>query len=82
MNTGPDTTIRVSCSLREQVKAHAAQRGIKQADLIALALRELEQTEFLRAVAATEWDLESESEAKAWDGSDLAGGLEPWSPPR
>jgi hypothetical protein len=45
-----------------------------------LALRELRQAEFLRAVTAVEWADAATAEAAAWDAADLAGPLDPWEP--
>jgi predicted transcriptional regulator len=75
-----ETTIRVPGTLRDKVKAMAAHQGMTQAELIDRALRELEQAEFLRSVAATEWDAHADAETSAWDSSDLAGGMDPWQP--
>lgn len=77
-----DTTIRVPISLRERIKAEATKRGLRQADLVELALRELAQADFLRAVAAVEWDDETIAEARVWDEADLSGPLDPWEPQR
>jgi len=56
MSVVEETTIRVPVQLRDQIRAGAAERRLKQADFIRLALRELEQAEFLRSVTATAWD--------------------------
>jgi len=45
----------------------------------AAARAELKQAEFIRAVAATNWDT-SDNEAHAWDDATLASGLDPWEP--
>ena len=81
MSRAAETTIRVPVNLRERIKAEAASRGMTQADLVDLALRELDQAEFLRALAAVEWDDEAIVEAREWDESDLAGSLDPWHLP-
>ena len=80
MSATEETTIRVPVSLRNQIRSEAAQRRLKQADLISLALRELEQAEYLRAVAATDWDGEAAAEARQWDEADLSTELDPWEP--
>ena len=79
MSTMEETTIRVPVSLRDQIRSGAAQRRLKQADFISLALRELEQAEFLRAVAATDWG-DATTEAREWDEADLSAGIDPWEP--
>lgn len=76
MSTVEETTIRVPVALRDQIRVAAADYHLKQADLLRLALKELKQAEFLRAVAATTWDDEN-GEAAAWDAADLAR-LDPW----
>lgn len=76
----PETTIRVPVSLRERIRSAAARRGLKQAELVELALTELDQAEFLRSVAAVEWDEEADSEAREWDEAGLEGPLDPWDP--
>ena len=76
-----ETTIRVPGELRDRLKAEAGRRGATQADVIVLALRELKQAEFLRAVAAVEWDAEAAAEAREWDAADLGGDpVDPWAP--
>ena len=45
----------------------------------AAARAELKQAEFIRAVAATNWDT-SEYEAHDWDDAVLTSGLDPWEP--
>lgn len=77
-----ETTIRIPVSLRERIKAAAARRGMKQADLVELALTELDQAEFLRSVAAVQWDEEAAAEARDWDEAGLDGRLDPWDPER
>lgn len=77
-----ETTIRVPVGLRERIKAEANRRGLKQADLVELALRELDQADFLRAVAATEWDDATDTDAREWDDADLVGRIDPWEPSR
>lgn len=79
MSTVDDTTIRVPVALRDHIKQEASKRGVKQATLIELALRELAQAEFLRAVSAVEWDDDARAEAREWDDADLAT-LDPWEP--
>lgn len=81
MSGSAETTIRVPVALRSRIKAQAARRGMKQADLIDLALRELDQADFLRAVAAVHWDDEAIAEAREWDEADLSGSLDSWEPP-
>jgi len=80
MSLVEESTIRVPVSLRDQIRSGAAQRRLKQADFIRLALRELEQAEFLRRVAAVNWDDETITEAQEWDQAHLSGGLDPWEP--
>ena len=75
-----ETTIRVPVILRDQIRSEAAKRRLKQADLISLALRELEHAEFLRTVAAIDWDDEAVAEAREWDAADLSSGVDPWNP--
>jgi hypothetical protein len=70
----------VPVTLRDAIKAEASRHGLKQADLLELALRELKQADFLRAVAAVEWDAEAAAEAAEWDAADLSGRLDPWDP--
>jgi len=41
---------------------------------------ELKQAEFIRAVAATNWDT-SDSEARVWDDATLTSGLDPLGAP-
>lgn len=82
MSTAEETTIRVPVSLRERIKVAAAKHGMRQADLVELALRELDQAEFVRAVAAVEWDSEATAEAREWDEADLGGPADPWEPQR
>jgi hypothetical protein len=73
-----ETTIRVPVRLRERIKTAAARRGMKQADLVELALTELDQAEFLRSVAAVDWDEEAAAEAREWDEAGLDGSVDPW----
>jgi hypothetical protein len=80
MNPTAETSIRVPVSLRDRIKTEASRLGLKQADLLGLALRELQQAEFLRAVAAVELDSAATVEATQWDEADLAGTLDPWDP--
>ena len=80
MSVVPETTIRVPIDLRDSIRAEAAARRIRQADLLRLALRELEQAEFFRSVAATAW--EGEAEAVSWEEADLVAALDPWEPTR
>lgn len=80
MSSPGETTIRVPTSLRERIKVEAARRGLKQADLIELALRELDQAEFLRAVSTVDWDEEAVAEARDWDEAELSGPMDPWEP--
>ncbi|MCL2787038.1 MAG: hypothetical protein FWD59_00820 [Micrococcales bacterium] len=80
MSVVQETMIRVPASLRDRIRSGAAERRLKQADYISLALRELEQAEFLRAVAATEWDDQAVVEAREWDEADLSTGIDPWDP--
>ena len=75
-----ETTIRVPSALRDHIRTEANARGLKQADLIELALRELEQADFLKRVAGVEWDDEALAEAKAWDDAAIATALDPWVP--
>ncbi|MDR0489021.1 MAG: hypothetical protein LBG99_06455 [Propionibacteriaceae bacterium] len=79
MSTVQETTIRVPTALRDQIRAQAAARHVKQADLLTAALRELEQAEFLRAVAQTAWD-ESNPEDQSWDRADLSTPMDMWEP--
>ena len=72
--------IRVPVSLRDRVRFEASRRGVTQADVLALAMRELAQADFLRAVAAVQWDEEAVAEAREWDGAHLSGSLDPWQP--
>ena len=78
MSIAEETTIRVPVGLRDQIRLEAASHGLKQADLIRLALRELEQADFLRRVAATEWD--DHADEQTWDKADLVAPLDPWEP--
>lgn len=80
MKSSGETTIRVPTGLRDRIKEEAARRGVKQADLVDLALRELAQAEFLRAVASTEWDEAANAEAREWDDADLGDRMDPWQP--
>ncbi|MCL1898463.1 MAG: hypothetical protein FWG16_06545 [Micrococcales bacterium] len=80
MSAVEETTIRVPMDLRNQIRTGAAERRLKQADFISLALRELEQAEFLRQVAAVNWDDEAIAEAKQWDQAGLSVGMDPWAP--
>jgi len=80
MSSVEETTIRVPVTLRDQIRSGAAERRLKQADYIGLALRELKQAEFLRSVAATAWDQDALTEAREWDQADLSTGLDPWEP--
>lgn len=82
MKATQETTIRVPVVLRERIRAEAHRRGLKQADLVELALRELAQADFLRAVAATEWDAAAEAEAREWDDADVVDRIDPWEPTR
>ena len=79
MSITEETTIRVPVALRDQIRTQATVRGLKQADLLTLALHELEQAEFLRSVAAVDWD-DDDTEASQWDDADLTGPLDPWKP--
>ena len=54
--------------------------GLRPSTVIELALRELEQAEFLRSVAAIEWDDEAEAEARAWDEAGSEDPIDPWDP--
>ncbi|MDR2566080.1 MAG: hypothetical protein LBC97_08490 [Bifidobacteriaceae bacterium] len=78
MRSAEETTIRVPVAIRDEIKAEASRLGVKQADLLSLALRELKQAQFLRSVAAVEWDDEAAAEAAEWDAAGLAGELDPW----
>lgn len=78
MSHSTDTTIRLSAALRDRIKEAAAKRGVKQSTVIELGLRELEQSEFLRSVAAVEWDDEAAAEADEWEDADLTGPFDPW----
>jgi Arc/MetJ-type ribon-helix-helix transcriptional regulator len=83
MQGTPETTIRVPVTLRERLRDHVRERGLKNADVIALALRELEQAEFLRAVAAVEWDAAAGAEADEWDEADRGKvAPDPWEAAR
>ena len=82
MSVLEETTIRVPVSLRDRIRTGAAEHRLKQADFIRLALRELEQAEFLRTVAETTWDNQAIAEAQDWDDADLISELDPWSPAR
>lgn len=75
-----DTTMRVPVELRDRIRRAASQRGLKQSALVELALRELEQAEFLRSVAAVQWDEAARDEADDWDAADLAESTDPWAP--
>jgi len=79
MSTTEETTIRVPVALRDQIRTQATIRGLKQADLLTLALRELEQADFLRSVAEVHWD-EVDAETREWEDADLTGLLDPWEP--
>lgn len=72
--------MRVPVELRDRIRRAASQRGLKQSALVELALRELEQAEFLRAVAAVQWDEAARDEADDWDAADLAQIADPWAP--
>ena len=80
MSSTAETTIRLPVELRDAIRAEASSRGLKQADVIALALRELGQAEFLRSVSSVRWDDEAAAEAREWDDAPLATGLDPWEP--
>ena len=80
MSVIQETTIRVPVALRDLIRDEAGARGLRQADLLRLALKELEQAEFLRSVAATTWD--NAPENHDWDDADLVSGLDPWETPR
>ena len=80
MSVTQETTIRVPVTLRDKIRLGAAERSIRQADFIDLALRELEQAEFLRAVSEVAWDEEPAAEARQWDETDLSAELDPWDP--
>ena len=80
MSITDETTIRVPVSLRDLIRSQAASHGLKQADLLSLALRELEQAEFLRSVAAVPWDETPDAEAQTWDDAELVSSLDPWQP--
>ncbi|MCL2471409.1 MAG: hypothetical protein FWF25_06685 [Propionibacteriaceae bacterium] len=80
MSPSEETTIRVPVSLRDQIRSGAVERRLKQADFISLALRELEQAEFLRSVAAIEWDDEAVRESQEWDEANLDSAMDPWEP--
>jgi len=79
MSITEETTIRVPVALRDQIRTQATERGLKQADLLTLALRELEQADFLRSVAEVDWG-GSDVEAHDWDEAELTGLLDPWEP--
>lgn len=78
MTVSEETTIRLPVALRDQIRAQARSHGLRQADLLGLALRELQQAEFLRAVAVVDWD--DEADSQEWDEADLAADLDPWQP--
>jgi len=78
MSPPAESSIRVPSVLRDHIRQAAAKRGLKQAELLERALRELEQADFLRQVAETAWDDDTLAEAKAWDEADLASNLDPW----
>lgn len=78
MSGSAETMIRVPVALRDQIRLEAAAHGLKQADLLSLALRELEQADFLRSVVATRWDEEARAEALEWDDAELSTPLDPW----
>jgi len=80
MSVIQETTIRVPVALRDLIRREAGARGLRQADLLRLALNELEQAEFLRSVAATAWD--DAPENRDWDDADLVSPPDPWQPPR
>ena len=80
MRVSDETMIRVPATLRDQIRSQAAAHGLKQADLLRLALRELEQAEFLRSVASIKWDDEAQAESQAWDDAELSTPLDPWAP--
>ncbi|MCL1907684.1 MAG: hypothetical protein FWG08_07255 [Propionibacteriaceae bacterium] len=80
MSIVQETTIRVPVDLRDKIKAGATERRLRQAEYIDLAIKELEHAEFLRAVAAIEWDEEAIAEAREWDDAPLVANLEPWDP--
>ena len=79
MAPSTDSSIRVPSVLRDRIRQAAARRGLKQAELLERALRELEQADFLRQVAATTWDDAALAEAKAWDDADLVSNVDPWA---
>jgi len=79
MSITEETTIRVPVALRDQIRTQATIRGLKQADLLTLALRELEQADFLRSVAEVHWD-ETDPETREWEDADLTEPLDPWEP--
>ena len=47
--------------------------------MLTLALRELEQADFLKSVAEIQWD-EADTETRDWQDADLTGPLDPWEP--
>lgn len=80
MSIAAETTIRVPVGLRDHIRTQAAAHGLNQAEFLHLALRELEQAEFLRSVAETDWD--DDADTRAWDDADLSTALDPWEPAR
>ncbi|GAA4722690.1 hypothetical protein GCM10023216_10000 [Isoptericola chiayiensis] len=68
------TSLRVSTELRDKIRDGAQRHRETQAEYIARALRELEQAEFLRAVAAERYDDEDLDEATDWLDADLTSG--------
>jgi len=80
MSLVDETTIRLPVTLRDQIRSEAAAHGVRQADLLRLALRELEQAEFLRTVATTIWDDETIMGAQEWQDASLTDLADPWEP--
>ncbi|MFB7800352.1 hypothetical protein [Isoptericola sp. NPDC056134] len=65
------TSIRVSKKLRDRIKAGAKTHGESLSAYLARALRELEQREFLDAVAARQYDDADLAEYRQWEQADL-----------
>lgn len=62
-----ETTIRVPKDLRNRIKDGAAAHGETQADFLRRALAELEQAEFLAAVAGDEMTADERAEFEQWE---------------
>lgn len=69
------TTIKVPSELRDRIRVEATARHQSQAEFLALAINELKQAEFIRAVQAQRPDDEYLAEFREWQDADLAAPL-------